>query len=68
MRIRQLRALVVSILLTFVLSSMPVMAAPHHRDGDWIDRELPFIGRVIAKIKKTFGVTTNSDGLTLPTP
>lgn len=68
MRTRQFRALVVSILLTFVLSSVPVMAAPRDRDGGWIDREFPFIGKVIAKIKKTFGVSTDADTLTLPTP
>ena len=68
MRTRQFRALVVSVLLAFTLSSVPVMAAPRDRDGGWMDRDFPFISKVIAKLKKTFGVTTNADTLTLPTP
>lgn len=67
MRSRQLRTLVVSLILALTFSSFPVMAAPRDRDG-WFDRDFAFIGKVIKHIKKTFGVGTNADTLTLPTP
>ena len=67
MRTRQFRALVVSVLLTFMLSAVPATAAPRDRDG-WWDRDFPFIGKVVKQLKKTFGVSTNADGLTLPKP
>lgn len=67
MRTRQFRTLVVSGLLTFLLSTTPAMAAPRDRN-DWWDRERPSIGKVVKYLKKVFGISTNSDGLTLPTP
>ncbi|HEV7767937.1 MAG TPA: hypothetical protein VGQ76_23240 [Thermoanaerobaculia bacterium] len=67
MRTRQFRALAVSVLLAFMLSTVPAMAAPRDHGG-WWDRDFSFIGKVVKKLRKTFGVTTNSDGLTLPTP
>jgi len=66
MRTRQLRALVVSVLLGLMLS-MPAMAAPRDREG-WLDRDFSFVSKVLKVLKKTFGVGTTSDGLTLPTP
>lgn len=66
MRSRQFRSLVVSILLAFMLS-LPAMAAPRDREG-WLDRDLSFVSKVLKVLKKTFGVGTTSDGLTLPTP
>lgn len=64
MRTRQVRALAVCVLLTFMLSAM---AAP--RDGDsWWDRDFSFIRKVVKKLKKTFGVAANADTLTLPKP
>ncbi len=68
MRTRLFRGLAASVLLTFLLSSVPVMATSRDRDAAWLDRDFPFIGRVIAKIKKTLGVTTTADTLTVPTP
>jgi hypothetical protein len=50
-----------------MLSALPAMAAPRGRGGLW-DRDFPFFSKVIAKIKKTFGVTTSADTLTLPNP
>ncbi len=67
MRFRQFRTLVVSLILAFTFSTFPVMAAPRDRDG-WFDRDFPFIGKVIKRIRKTFGVGTNGDTLILPTP
>lgn len=67
MRSRQLRTLVVSLVLAFTFSSFPVMAKPSERDGR-LDRDLPFISKIVKQIKKTFGVVTNSDGLTVPIP
>jgi hypothetical protein len=58
---------VVSVLLTFMLSTVPVMGAPRESDG-WWRGDLHFIGKVIKRIKKTLGISSNSDGLTLPTP
>jgi hypothetical protein len=67
MRSRQLRTLVVSLVLALTFSSFPVMAKPSERDGR-LDRDLPFLSKVIKQIRKAFGVVTNGDGLTLPTP
>jgi hypothetical protein len=67
MRTRQIRTLVASFILAFLVSSFPVMAAPRERHG-WLQRELPFVGKFIKHLRKTFGIGTNSDGLTLPTP
>lgn len=66
MRTVRFRALAVSLLLTFMLSSVPVMAGP--REGDRDGRDFSFIGRLLSKIKRTLGASTNADGLTLPTP
>lgn len=68
MRIRRFRALVLSVLLASTLSVAPISAAPRDRDGGWFDREFPFIVKVLNKIKRSFGVSPNSDGLTLPKP
>jgi hypothetical protein len=67
MRTRQFRALVVSGLLMFLLSTTSAMAASRDRDG-WWPRERPSIGKVLKYLKKAFGISTNADGLTLPTP
>ncbi len=68
MRTRQFRALAISVLLTLLLSTVPVTAAPRDSDG-WVDREFPYIAKIIKKVKRTLGgVTTNADGLTLPKP
>ena len=67
MRTRQIRAVAVSVVLSFLLFSVPLQAAS--RDGDgWWGRDFSFIGKVVKKLKKTFGVAANADTLTLPTP
>lgn len=66
MRSRQLRTLVVSLILAFTFSSS-VAAAPRERDR-WFDRDFPTISKFIKSVRKAFGVGTNADGLTLPTP
>jgi hypothetical protein len=67
MRTRQFRALVVSVLLIFTLSTVPAAAATRDHDG-WWNRDFSFIGKVVKKLKRTFGISTTADGLTLPTP
>lgn len=64
MRSRQYRALVVSVLLAVLLASTPVAAAP--RDGR--RERVPVVEKVIKQIKRVLGISTNADGLTLPTP
>jgi len=66
MRSRQLRTLVVSLILAFTFSSS-VAAAPRERDR-WFDRDFSFVRKVVKQIKKTLGVGTQGDTLTLPTP
>ncbi|MDP9192353.1 MAG: hypothetical protein M3P06_11700 [Acidobacteriota bacterium] len=67
MRSRQLRTLVVSLILAFTFSSFSVAAAPRERDR-WFDRDFSFARKVVKHIKKTLGVGTQGDTLTLPTP
>jgi hypothetical protein len=67
MRTRQLRTLIVSLILVLTFINQPVTAAPCYRDG-WYERDLPFIGKMIKKIKNTFRVGSQTDGLTLPRP
>lgn len=69
MRSRQLRILVFSLILTFTLGNLPVMAASRDREARFDrDRDFTFINRVIKHIKKTLRISTTSDTLTLPTP
>lgn len=67
MRTRQFRALVVFGLLTCLSSTTSALAGPRDRDG-WWDRERPSISKVLKYLKKAFGISTNADGITLPTP
>ena len=66
MRSRQLRTLVVSLILAFTFS-FSVGAAPRERDR-WFDRDFSFVHKVVKHIKKTLGIGTQGDTLTLPTP
>jgi hypothetical protein len=65
MRQRPFRALVLSCLLVFSLSSIPLTAAPRDRDGG-DGRDLPGLARLIKQIKRV--VTILEDTLTLPKP
>ena len=65
MRQRSFRALALSVLLAFSLSTLPALAAPRGSDGG-DDRGLPGITRLIKQIKKFVSVAL--DELTLPKP
>jgi hypothetical protein len=67
MRTRQLRTLVVSLILAFTFSSFSVAAAPRERDR-WFDRDFSFVHKVVKHLKKTLGIGAQGDTLTLPTP
>jgi hypothetical protein len=67
MRNRRFRCFVLSLLLAFMMSAVPVAAAPRTHDG-WWDRDFSFVNRIVKKVKKVFGVSANADTLTLPTP
>jgi hypothetical protein len=59
MRQRSVRALALSCLLAFSLSSLPAMAAPRGSDGG-DDRGLPGITRLIKQIKKFVAVALDT--------
>ena len=65
MRQRSVRAVALSCLLAFSLSSLPAVAAPRGRDGG-DDRDLPGITRVLKQLKKFVMVAL--DTLTPPNP
>jgi len=63
MSTRQIRALVLSVLLVVMLSSVPTVAAPNRDDGG---REVTPITKVIKQLAKF--VFRALDTLTVPTP
>lgn len=63
---RQLRAVSLSLILSFFVIAIPLSAAPPDRDGG--GRSLNPIERVIKRIVKYFGVSILSDTMSVPIP
>ena len=66
MRLRQF-SVSGAVVLLVLLATVPAEAAPRNHGGT-AGREVPLGERVVKLLKKIKGITSNADGLTLPTP